>query len=93
MQKFVGTRVGDLFDVEKGTADEAMMLDKLLHDLGGNIVRCAGVWVVGWQIIEQGSMLKGFTLRASQNCFRLIYNEACSVGFRREGSKFLYCYS
>jgi hypothetical protein len=24
------------------------------------------VWVVGWQIIEQGSILKGFTLHAAR---------------------------
>jgi hypothetical protein len=45
--------------------------------------------VVGWQIIEQGSILKGFTFHAARPASDLIYNEACSVRFRREGSKFL----
>ncbi|HUT88565.1 MAG TPA: twin-arginine translocation signal domain-containing protein [Thermoguttaceae bacterium] len=37
VQKFVGMRVGDLFDVENGAAEEAGALDKALHDLAGNI--------------------------------------------------------
>ncbi|MCX7012711.1 MAG: mandelate racemase [Candidatus Sumerlaeota bacterium] len=37
-QKFIGARVGDLFDAEAGTADEAMPLDKPLHDLAARIL-------------------------------------------------------
>jgi D-galactarolactone cycloisomerase len=37
-EKFIGARVGDLFDVTKGTADEAFPLDILLHDLAGHIL-------------------------------------------------------
>ena len=38
VEKFIGSRVSDLFDVAKGTADEAFALDKLLYDLAGNIL-------------------------------------------------------
>jgi len=38
VQPFIGMRVGDLFDVETGASDEAGALDKVLHDLAGNIL-------------------------------------------------------
>ncbi|MFO7903175.1 MAG: enolase C-terminal domain-like protein [Pirellulaceae bacterium] len=38
VQPFIGMRVGDLFDVETGSSDEAGALDKALHDLAGNIL-------------------------------------------------------
>ena len=37
-RKFVGARVGDLFDTEAGTAEEALPLDKPLHDLAARIL-------------------------------------------------------
>jgi hypothetical protein len=37
-----------------------------------------------WQIIETGNTLKGFTLRASPNQFRFLYNEGSGIRFRRE---------
>jgi len=38
LRRFLGARVGDLFDVTDGTAEDAMQLDKILHDLAGNIL-------------------------------------------------------
>lgn len=38
VQKFVGMRVGDLFDVDRGATEQAGALDKALHDLAGNIL-------------------------------------------------------
>jgi L-alanine-DL-glutamate epimerase-like enolase superfamily enzyme len=38
VQKFIGARVSDLFDPEKGTSEEAFPLDVVFHDLGGNIL-------------------------------------------------------
>ena len=45
-EKFIGTRVSDLFDVEQGISEEApWWFDKLLHDLAGNILQ-KPVWQV-----------------------------------------------
>jgi L-alanine-DL-glutamate epimerase-like enolase superfamily enzyme len=38
VQKFVGARVSDFFDPEKGASEDAFPLDVVLHDLGGNIL-------------------------------------------------------
>ena len=38
LKQLIGAKVGDLFDIEKGTADDAWKLDKLLYDLAGNIL-------------------------------------------------------
>jgi L-alanine-DL-glutamate epimerase-like enolase superfamily enzyme len=43
VQKFVGMRVGDLFDLAAGAAEEAGALDKALHDLAANILELP-VW-------------------------------------------------
>jgi L-alanine-DL-glutamate epimerase-like enolase superfamily enzyme len=37
-QRFVGMRVGDLFDVSTGATEEAGALGRALHDLAGNIL-------------------------------------------------------
>jgi L-alanine-DL-glutamate epimerase-like enolase superfamily enzyme len=41
VRKFVGARVGDLFDPALGAADEAMALDLALHDLAGRVLGLA----------------------------------------------------
>jgi L-alanine-DL-glutamate epimerase-like enolase superfamily enzyme len=38
VKRFIGARVGDLFDLERGTDPDAFELDKILHDLAGNIL-------------------------------------------------------
>lgn len=38
VQRFVGMRVGDLFDIDGGATEKAGALDKALHDLAGNIL-------------------------------------------------------
>ncbi len=47
LRKFVGARVSDLFDVAEGTADDAMQLDKILHDLAGNILNVPACELMG----------------------------------------------
>jgi D-galactarolactone cycloisomerase len=38
VQKFVGAKVSDLFDVVEGTNEDALLLDIPLHDLAGSIL-------------------------------------------------------
>jgi D-galactarolactone cycloisomerase len=38
VQKFVGAKVSDLFDVAEGTSEDALLLDIPLHDLAGSIL-------------------------------------------------------
>lgn len=39
IKPFIGAKVGDLFDPDVGTDDEAFLLDYVLHDLAGIILR------------------------------------------------------
>ncbi len=38
VQKFIGARVGDLFDVERGSVEDVRPLDKVFYDLAANIL-------------------------------------------------------
>ena len=38
VQKFVGAKLSDLFDVVEGTSEDALLLDIPLHDLAGSIL-------------------------------------------------------
>ncbi|MFP4056574.1 MAG: enolase C-terminal domain-like protein [Candidatus Brocadiia bacterium] len=38
VEKLIGARVGDIYDLERGTADEAFVIDLPLHDLVGHIL-------------------------------------------------------
>ncbi len=59
VRKFVGAKVGDLFDVERGTADDAMALDKILHDLAGKILGAAAWRLMGAKGPKEVPMYSG----------------------------------
>ena len=47
IKPFIGRRVVDLFDIANGTRDEAMGLDRVLHDLAGNILQVPVARLIG----------------------------------------------
>jgi D-galactarolactone cycloisomerase len=47
VQKFVGAKVSDLFDVVEGTNEDALLLDIPLHDLAGSILSLSIFAILG----------------------------------------------